>query len=213
MTSTRKATPLHAFVLATFVVAAGGIFHLNQILPAAEYISQVALQRTLLPVVRPQQPDTVVPAEESEADQDEPGTPPETTKQKRARFAPLITAAAAVSKVEPALIEAVMTAESAFNPWAVSRTGAVGLMQLMPNTAARFGVKDRWDPAQNILGGAKYLNFLLRKYRNDPKLALAAYNAGEGNVKKHGNKIPPFAETRSYVPRVLAYYVKYRAEA
>ena len=84
-------------------------------------------------------------------------------------------------------------------------------MQLMPDTAARFGVTDRTDPEQNILGGAKYLNFLLQKFDN-PKLAIAAYNAGEGNVQKHGNKIPPFKETQKYVPRVLAFYKKYRAD-
>ena len=88
----------------------------------------------------------------------------------------------------------------------------MGLMHLMPVTAERFGVTDRTDPAQNILGGAKYLNFLLNKF-GDQKLAIAAYNAGEGNVKKHGNKIPPFKETQKYVPKVLAYYSRYLDEA
>ena len=122
-------------------------------------------------------------------------------------------AAAHLSAVEPALIEAVITAESGYDSAAVSKAGAVGLMQLMPDTAQRYGVINRWDPAQNILGGARYLNFLLRKFNNDHELALAAYNAGEGAVEKHRNRIPPFSETRKYVPRVLAYYQQYRAEA
>jgi soluble lytic murein transglycosylase-like protein len=86
-------------------------------------------------------------------------------------------------------------------------------MQLMPATAERFGVTDRLDPAQNILGGARYLNFLLKKFKNNLKLAVAAYNAGEGNVIKHRNRIPPFKETTKYVPRVLAYYKQYNAES
>ena len=208
-TSTRKATPLHAFVLATLVIAAGGITHLNQFLPSAGILSQVI---TRVSPTESSVEDTVVPSRQFEADEAQEQTPKETTAQKRARFAPLITAAAAASKVEPALIEAVMTAESAFNPFAISRTGAVGLMQLMPDTALRFGVTDRWDPAQNILGGAKYLYFLLHKFGSH-KLAIAAYNAGEGNVQKHRNKVPPFAETRAYVPRVLAYYTKYSRES
>ena len=199
MTSTRKATPLHLFVLAALVFATGAIMQFKKSLPGGEFISGVLFSR-IAPV--PQAQDDVVIAPDQ----------PETTAQKRARFAPLVLAAAFASKVEPALIEAIMTAESAFNPLAISKTGAVGLMQLMPDTAQRFGVTNRWDPAQNILGGAKYLNFLLHKFGNQ-KLAIAAYNAGEGNVKKHGNRIPPFPETRTYVPRVLAYYTRYRSEA
>ena len=133
MTSTRKATPLHAFVLVAILATAGGMTQLKRSMPSVGTLT--------------------------------------------------------------------------YQP--IARTGAVGLMQLMPDTAERFGVKDRTDPEQNIMGGAKYLNFLLQKFRN-PKLAIAAYNAGEGSVKKHGNKIPPFKETRQYVPRVLAFYKKYR---
>jgi soluble lytic murein transglycosylase-like protein len=195
------------------LATAGGIMHLNRSLPGGEFISKVVSPQ----VSRARQilDDIVIPAEEW-VDEPEAGKPeevkPESTAQKRARFAPLVTAAAFASKVEPALIEAIMTAESAFNPMAVSKTGAVGLMQLMPDTAQRYGVTDRLDPAQNILGGAKYLYFLLHKFGNQ-KLAIAAYNAGEGSVKKHGNKIPPFSETRTYVPRVLAYYKQYRSRA
>lgn len=201
MTSTRKATPLHAFVLVTMLFASGGIMRLNQSIPSAEYFANAVYR--------------ILPGSASQDDGGQATPAPvkrETTAQKRTRYAPHILAAAQVSNVPAALIEAVITAESAFNPLAISRTGAVGLMQLMPATAARFGVTDRTDPAQNILGGAKYLNFLLNKF-GDQKLAIAAYNAGEGNVKKHGNKIPPFKETQKYVPKVLAYYSKYLDEA
>jgi len=89
---------------------------------------------------------------------------------------------------------------------ATSRKGAQGLMQLMPATAKRFGVKNSRDPAQNIEGGAKYLRELLTLFKNDVSLALAAYNAGEHAVIKYGNKIPPYKETQAYVPKVLGVY-------
>lgn len=105
--------------------------------------------------------------------------------------------------VSPALVLAVMTVESAGDPQAESGAGAQGLMQLMPDTAARFGVTDSFQPAQNITGGVKYLNWLMQEFSNDPILVLAGYNAGEGSVRTHGG-VPPFAETRDYVPKVLA---------
>ena len=105
--------------------------------------------------------------------------------------------------VSPALVLAVMMVESAGVPDATSRAGAEGLMQLMPDTAARFGVNDSFEPAQNIAGGVKYLNWLMGTFDNDPVLVLAGYNAGEGAVRKHQG-VPPFAETRDYVPKVLA---------
>lgn len=107
------------------------------------------------------------------------------------------------TEVSPALVLAVMTVESAGNPTAVSSAGAQGLMQLMPATAARFGVTDRLVPAQSISGGVKYLNWLMGEFQNDPILVLAGYNAGEGSVRKHKG-VPPFVETRDYVPKVLA---------
>lgn len=209
MTSTRKVTPLHAFMLATVLAASGGIAHLNRSIPGTEYLS-TQIQR-LLPAAAEKQVAPSVAVKESVESTPAPAKR-ETTAQKRVRYADEIQSAALISKVPAALIEAIITAESAFNPIAISRTGAVGLMQLMPATARRFGVTDRTDPAQNILGGAKYLKFLLAKFDNE-KLAIAAYNAGEGNVKKHGNKIPPFAETQKYVPKVLAFYEKYSQEA
>ncbi|WP_415921213.1 lytic transglycosylase domain-containing protein [Tateyamaria sp. SN6-1] len=105
--------------------------------------------------------------------------------------------------VSPALVLAVMMVESAGKSDAVSRAGAQGLMQLMPDTAARFGVSDSFAPSENIGGGVKYLDWLMGTFDRDPILVLAGYNAGEGAVRKHGG-VPPFAETRDYVPKVLA---------
>ncbi|WP_240310578.1 lytic transglycosylase domain-containing protein [Pseudosulfitobacter sp. DSM 107133] len=107
------------------------------------------------------------------------------------------------TRVSPALVLAVMTVESAGKPDAVSRAGAQGLMQLMPDTAARFGVTDSLVAADNIRGGVQYLDWLMGKFDHDPILVLAGYNAGEGSVQTHAG-VPPFAETRDYVPKVLA---------
>ncbi|WP_170384985.1 lytic transglycosylase domain-containing protein [Ruegeria atlantica] len=107
------------------------------------------------------------------------------------------------TNVSPALVLAVISVESAGRADAVSSAGAQGLMQLMPATARRFGVKDSFQPSQNISGGVKYLNWLMEEFGNDPILVLAGYNAGEGAVRKHEG-VPPYAETRDYVPKVLA---------
>jgi len=107
------------------------------------------------------------------------------------------------TRVSPAFALAVMTTESSGIPGAVSTAGATGLMQLMPDTATRFGVTDRTDPAQNIKGGVAYLDWLMEKFDSDPILVLAGYNAGENAVIKN-NGVPPYAETRGYVPKVLA---------
>jgi soluble lytic murein transglycosylase-like protein len=112
--------------------------------------------------------------------------------------------------LESALIHAVVAVESAYNPAAVSKKGAAGLMQLMPETAQRYGVADRFDPVQNLHGGARYLNDLLKMFNGNLSLTLAAYNAGENNVIKYGHQIPPFQETRAYVPKVLNLYRKYQ---
>jgi soluble lytic murein transglycosylase-like protein len=112
--------------------------------------------------------------------------------------------------LESALLHAVISVESRYNPKAVSRKGAAGLMQLMPQTAKRYGVADTFDPRQNLEGGARYLRDLLRMFDNNVSLALAAYNAGEHAVTKHGNRIPPYRETLHYVPQVLDFYQRYQ---
>ena len=102
------------------------------------------------------------------------------------------------------LLKAVAKAESNFNPKAISGSGAAGVMQLMPKTAEYLGVKDIFDAEQNIMGGAKYLSELIKKYDGNTALALAAYNAGSGNVAKYGG-IPPFNETKNYISKVISY--------
>ena len=126
------------------------------------------------------------------------------------QFSGHILAAAKATKVDAALIHAVITVESGYNPSARSRAGAVGLMQLMPATAKRYGVKNRLDPGQNIHGGARYLRDLKLQFDNDLQLVLAAYNAGEGAVMRFGGRIPPFRETLAYVPKVLSMYKQFR---
>lgn len=121
-------------------------------------------------------------------------------------YDPVIEREARGAALAPDLVRAVIVVESAFNPQAVSKRGAVGLMQLHPDTARRYGVANAFDPAQNIAGGTRYLRDLMRRYGNNLELALAAYNAGEEAVDRYGRAIPPFAETRQYVPAVLRVY-------
>jgi len=120
------------------------------------------------------------------------------------KFEDLINDASETYGVDSKIIKSVILAESSAKPNALSSANAKGLMQLMDSTASDLGVNNSWDPKQNIMGGTKYLSQLLRQYNGDLKLALAAYNAGPGNVDKHGG-IPPFQETKNYVTRVLGY--------
>jgi soluble lytic murein transglycosylase-like protein len=125
---------------------------------------------------------------------------------KATQYDAIIEHAAVSSAVEPNLLRAVIVVESGFNSRAVSKRGAVGLMQLMPATASRFGVSNRYDARQNVHAGARYLKFLIDHFGHDIRLALAAYNAGEDAVERNGGQIPPFTETMAYVPRVLKIY-------
>jgi soluble lytic murein transglycosylase-like protein len=114
--------------------------------------------------------------------------------------------AAKASTIQASLVRAVIVVESGFNPRAVSKRGAIGLMQLLPATARRYGVKDIYDPEQNIRAGTRYLRDLLTRFDSNLELALAAYNAGEEAVERYGRHIPPYAETLNYVPSVMRVY-------
>ena len=134
------------------------------------------------------------------------GKAPAYSRQQAALFNKLINQVAREHQLDPQLLHAIVTVESGYNPGATSPKGAQGLMQLMPDTAARFGVRNRVDPLQSLRGGARYLRFLQSHFNHDMTLVIAAYNAGEGAVGKYRNTIPPFRETREYVSKVLASY-------
>jgi len=131
-------------------------------------------------------------------------------RENKSRLSPLIDATAKRVRLHPGLLHAMVMVESAYNPQARSKKGAEGLMQLMPGIASRYGVQDAYDPRQNLEGGAHYLKDLLKEFRYDLRLALAAYNAGENAVKKYGNQIPPYPETQKYVKKVMGCYLENR---
>ncbi|RII27381.1 MAG: lytic transglycosylase [Geobacter sp.] len=131
-----------------------------------------------------------------------------TTCRNPEEFDPIINACALEFGVEKSLVKAVIHAESGYNPNALSRKGASGLMQLMPKTAQDLKVNNSFDPQQNIRGGVRYLKFLLTTFKGDERLALAAYNAGLTKVAQHGG-VPPYAETQNYVSKVLSYKQSY----
>jgi soluble lytic murein transglycosylase-like protein len=122
-----------------------------------------------------------------------------------------VVAAAKATTLDPALIHAVIAVESRHNPKAMSNKGAYGLMQLMPETARRFNALNKRDYKQNILAGAQYLRELLGLFGGNLELALAAYNAGPAAVQKYHNQIPPYVETKLYVPKVLKFYKRFAA--
>lgn len=137
-------------------------------------------------------------------------SPPKTVNRPAsfAAYEKIIEKASGMHSVETSLVKAVIRAESDFNPAAVSHKGALGLMQLMPDTAMLMEVGDPFDPVQNVLGGTRYLRLLLKRFNGDKVLALAAYNAGPEKVDLYQG-VPPYAETRMYVRRVMEYYRTY----
>ncbi|MBN2123419.1 MAG: lytic transglycosylase domain-containing protein [Deltaproteobacteria bacterium] len=134
---------------------------------------------------------------------------PKRSSGREKEFQPIILEASIKYRVDPALVKAVIMAESNYNPVAVSKKGAVGLMQLMPSTAEALGVEELFDPSHNIHGGVKYLRQLLNHFEGDLQLAVAAYNAGISKVNRYQG-IPPFKSTQYYVRRVFQYYQYYK---
>jgi soluble lytic murein transglycosylase-like protein len=132
------------------------------------------------------------------------------TEENIRRYSPIIESASRTHGVDVALVHAVISAESGYNAAALSRAGARGLMQLMPDTARRYGVQNVMDPTENIVAGVRYLHDLISMFNGNLELAVAAYNAGENAVVRHGNRIPPYAETVNYVPKVLGFYRKFQ---
>lgn len=130
-----------------------------------------------------------------------------------AQYDGVISVAAKAAMIQAELVRAVIVVESGFNPRAVSKKGAVGLMQLQPATARRYGVKNIYDPEQNVRAGAHYLSDLLVRYESNLELALAAYNAGEDAVERYGRRVPPFRETLAYVPSVMRVYQRLMEQA
>ncbi|MBW1840674.1 MAG: lytic transglycosylase domain-containing protein [Deltaproteobacteria bacterium] len=132
---------------------------------------------------------------------------------KQARFFyPIIVQVADHHELDPALIKAIIMAESGYNPRAISKKGAKGLMQLMPRTAEALGVEDSFNPEQNIRGGVKYFKQLVNQFQGDVTLALAAYNAGSKNVRKYQG-IPPYKSTQYYIEKVFKYYQIYKNQS
>lgn len=130
---------------------------------------------------------------------------PKSIAGRKAQYDALIEREAQRQNLAPEIVHAVIRAESAYRATAISHAGAAGLMQLMPATARRFGVRNRVDAEQNVRGGTQYLRWLLDRFDGDLRLALAGYNAGEGAVEKHGNRVPPYRETRDYVRKIYDY--------
>jgi len=126
-------------------------------------------------------------------------------------FHTIVLEAANRYQIDPALVKAVIMVESSYNPRAISRRGAKGLMQLMPETAKALGVEDSFNPEHNINAGVKYLRYLMDQFDGDTRLALAAYNAGSSNVRQYSG-VPPFSATKYYIKKVFMYYKYYKEE-
>ena len=127
-------------------------------------------------------------------------------KQKQQEYDHIVRSKANKYSLPPELVHAIIEAESAYTPDAISSAGAVGMMQLMPATAQRFGVADLTDASENIEGGTRYMRYLLDLHDSNLELAIASYNAGEDAVKRYNNKVPPYPETQQYVIKVMNYF-------
>ena len=151
------------------------------------------------------------PALESEAEPEETPLQTQNPKEELSPIDSIIISTSTLYDVDPALIKAIIMAESGFNPRAVSKRGAKGLMQLMPATARSLGVEDVFDPEHNIKGGVQYFKRLMKRYKGNVRLSLAAYNAGITKVREY-NGIPPFKATQSYIEKVFKYYSVFKEE-
>lgn len=172
---------------------ANGVIHFSNTPPPRQRGARVAIR------AREPRPDDAPRASSG---------PRDTSPERYGRFDAYIREAAALYRLPESFIRAVIRVESDYNPGVVSRVGAQGLMQLMPRTAARMGVRDAFEPRQNILGGTRYLRILANNFGGDLILTIAAYNAGEGAVMRYRG-VPPYAETQRYVQRVLGWYWQY----
>jgi soluble lytic murein transglycosylase-like protein len=139
--------------------------------------------------------------------------PPINWLARSSQYDGVISVAAKAATIQAALVRAVIVVESGFNPHAISKKGAIGLMQLLPETARRYGVKNIYDPEQNVRAGAHYLSDLLVRFDSNLELALAAYNAGEDAVERYGRHVPPYRETLAYVPSVMRVYQRLMNQA
>jgi len=168
-------------------------------------------QRSAPPAPIAADPDAFTPvaSAQSESSQSVEQSPLSYIKKSERLYHPIILQAANRYQVDPAIVQAIIMAESSYNPKAVSKKGAKGLMQLMPKTAREMGVEDIFNPEHNINGGVRYYKKLLKQFKGNIKLALAAYNAGMKTVRKH-NGVPPFRSTRHYIKKVFEYYQHYK---
>ena len=208
---------LHNILVVALVVGAVGI-------PAALHSQQNYTVNLTSPMMDPSEialniantylsdpPITIVQVSNEPRHSTETQVTPQQKAAPQSPFEQIINQAATTHQVDPALIKAIIMAESRYNPKAVSKRGARGLMQLMPVTAKSLGVEDSFDPAANINGGVMYFKRLLDRFDGNVEFALAAYNAGSRNVRKYGG-VPPFRQTRTYIHKVFKYQRQYKQE-
>ena len=175
------------------------------------YDKQKHAQPVYVEPITPQVEVASLPVEEPPAAKLESALSSNVSKEKDGLFHPIIHEVASRHEVDPALVKAIIMAESSYNPKAISKRGAKGLMQLMPLTAKSLGVKDIFDPEHNINAGVGYFKKLLNQFGGDVKLALAAYNAGSKKVRQYKG-VPPFKSTKIYIKKVYEYHERYKEQ-